>query len=370
MTNAAAAQHTLLGMAPPSIPESHSSHPGAQWFPKAGLCLFIHWGIASAHGGIDLSWGMMANTPWDQSAEGVNKVTPEQYWQLAGRFQPDAFDPDRWIEEAAAAGFRYAVFTTMHHDGYTLWPSRVSDFGVQSHLNHRDLVAPFVRACRRHGLKVGLYYSPTDWRFDRDWMSFNYLSHGRNRHSGSPHFNVRHETVPAPEYPSDHARQLQALNLQRIGELLSRYDAIDLLWLDGGVYDNALRDQARALQPHIVLNNRACDGDFGHSECSFPTEPPDGWFETCHCWQASTILSPSGTPVDIWGYLKEEQYKSTDWMLIHLDALRQWHANFLVNVGPRPDGTLPEIVYTRFQETRNWMEAHPEWVQHHLEATV
>lgn len=366
MTDSVDAQHEFLGLRPHDRPAVPSSHPGAQWFPRAGLGLFIHWGIASVHGNLDLSWGMMAHTPWDAAANGSNKVAPEAYWALADRFDPGAYDPDPWIRAAAEAGFRYAVFTAMHHDGYTLWPSAASPFGVQSHLGGRDLVAPFVEACRRHGLRVGLYYSPTDWHADRNWMSFNYPSHKQRDQAGVPHFDTRHRPVPPRPKPAGHDERLSRLNRARIRELLTRYGPVDLLWLDGGVHDNSLRDLALDLQPGLVLNHRACDGHFDHSECSLPDAFPSEWFETCHCWQSCDIPTPAGAPVDVWGYLDREEYKSTDWMIRHLKYLREWNANFLVNVGPRPDGSLPPVVYDRFLETRDWMRAHPDWVETRL----
>lgn len=132
-SGAVADQHAALGMVA-SRQSTHTTHPEAQWFPRAGLGLFVHWGIASVHGDLDLSWAMIANTSYDAAAKGRNKLSPEAYWKLAERFNPDRYDPDKWLAAAARAGMRYAVLTTMHHDGYTLWPSRCSDFGVQSHL--------------------------------------------------------------------------------------------------------------------------------------------------------------------------------------------------------------------------------------------
>ncbi len=345
-------QHAALGL-DLSRKSSHTTHPGAQWFPRAGLGLFIHWGIASVHGDLDLSWSMMANTTYDAAAKGRNKVTPEEYWRLADRFQPDRYDPDKWLQAAAAAGMQYAVLTTMHHDGYTLWPSRHGEFGVQSHLQGVDLVGPFVEACRKHGLRVGLYYSPPDWHFDRAYKSFNYRSEGPQ--AERPPFNTRHEVTLLPSKPPGHDTRGRELFHRRVEELLTRYGHIDLLWFDGGAHDNAIRDRIRELQPHIVINSRSCDGDFDCTECSLPTERFTGWFETPHCWQHSDLLAPTGSNIDFWGYLKEEKYKSTAWMLESLVRLRTWGGNFLVNVGPRPNGELPEVVYERLAETAQWM---------------
>ena len=353
---AAVDQHQALGLTTHRRPSQHTNHPGAQWFSSAGLGLFIHWGIASVHGNIDLSWAMMANTPYDAAAAGQNKLTPAEYWRLAERFRPEHYNPDQWLAAAAQAGFQYAVLTTMHHDGYTLWPSRHAEFGVQSHLNGRDLVKPFVDACRRHGLKVGLYYSPPDWLFDREYMSFNYRSHDQNRFAGRPHFNIHHKPVMLAAAPPEHLAQKRRLFHQRVEELLTRYGRIDLLWFDGGDQDNIIRDRARELQPHIVINSRSCDGDYDCTECALPNERPSGWFETCHCWQQSSIPAQGGGTVDVWGYLKSEQYKTTAWMLETLARLRSWSANLLVNIGPRPDGQLPDVVYQRLAQTADWMK--------------
>jgi alpha-L-fucosidase len=351
---AAEAQHLALGLVSRDNAE-HTTHPEAQWFPKAGLGLFVHWGIASVHGSLDLSWSMMANTGYDAAVDFKNKLTPEEYWRLADRFNPEDYNPDRWLAAAASAGCQYAVLTAMHHDGYTLWPSRFSEIGVQTSLNGRDLVAPFVEACRKHGLKVGIYYSPPDWYFDRQYMSFNYGSANQERFPGRVHFDTNHQPVELPPMPEAHRRRGNENYLGRIRELLTRYGRVDLLWLDGGGKDNAVRDLARQLQPHIVLNQRSCDGDYTHTECSLPAERVSGWFETCHCWQKSTAPSPHGGTVDFWGYLKSEQYKSTAWMLETLVRLRAWGGNLLVNVGPRPDGELPAVVYDRLKEAADWM---------------
>jgi len=153
---------------------SRNTHQAAQWYAWAGLGLFIHWGISSVHGSIDLSWGMMADTPWDRELGNRNKIPPAEYFALADRFRPDRYEPAKWIRAAAEAGARYAVMTVRHEDGYTLWPSRFGSFGTHSHFGGRDLVAPFVTACREAGLKVGFYYSPDGWYENRRFMSFSY----------------------------------------------------------------------------------------------------------------------------------------------------------------------------------------------------
>jgi alpha-L-fucosidase len=357
---AVAAQHAALGLdGTRRSPSRHTTHSEAQWFGSAGLGLFVHWGIACVHGDLDLSWSMIARTPWDASAGGKNKVTPEEYWKLAERFQPARYDPDAWLSAAKRAGFTYAVLTAMHHDGYTLWPTAHGELGVQSHLSGRDLVRPFVDACRRQGLKVGLYMSPPDWFADRAYRDFGYTGSNLSNADTTADrvgLNSRHERVSLPARPVALVQQMREQLHERVRELLTNYGKIDLLWFDGGTHDNELRDLARGIQPHLVINSRACDGDYDCTECTLPTERPTGWFETCHCWQDSDIISPSGGKVDVWGYLRAEQYKSAAWMLSNLVKLRAWGANLLLNIGPGPSGELPSVVYERFAAVAKWME--------------
>ena len=111
----ARAQHTILGQNSAQVGVSvpvRNTHPDAQWFPKAGFGLFIHFGLATVHGGIDLSWGMLANKPWEDG-----EITPAAYWKLADKWNPVNFDAEEIVVKAKKAGFKYIVFTTKHHDG-------------------------------------------------------------------------------------------------------------------------------------------------------------------------------------------------------------------------------------------------------------
>ena len=181
----AADQHDVIGVA--ATQENASGPVGTpdHWFPQAGLGLFIHWGLASIPGNLDLSWGMMKNTPWDASFQNSNKLTPAAYFALAKQFNPTNYHPDRWLKAAKDAGFGYAVLTTRHHDGFALWPSKHGDFNTRTYLNGRDLVREYVDACRRQGLKVGFYYSPPDWYFERQYRSFGYGTKGTTRIAAS-----------------------------------------------------------------------------------------------------------------------------------------------------------------------------------------
>ena len=107
------------------------------------------------------------------------QITPNQYWSMASFFNPKWYNPDHWLKAAKAAGFTYVVLTTRHHEGFALWPSAYGNFNTKLFMGGRDLLKDYVAACRRNGLKVGFYYSPPDWFFDRDYMNFLYSGAAR-----------------------------------------------------------------------------------------------------------------------------------------------------------------------------------------------
>lgn len=324
-----------------------TTHPDAQWFGEAGLGLFIHWGISSAHGSIDLSWGMMDDKPWSWDSNKEDVVTPEEYYKLAERFKPDKYAPEKWLKAAKEAGFRYAVMTTRHHDGYAMWPSNYGELGVKKYLPGVDFVDGYAKACRNSGLKLGFYYSPPDWYYNRHYMSFHYGSTNQDRFPGRKHYNMRHEVMDTiPARPAGFDADYKAYIHGQVVELLTRYGKIDVLWFDGG--PEAINfSEIRKLQPGIVVNPRMHGyGDFRTPECEMPNAKLDDWWELCDIW-------PHGG----WGYDKRhENYSSTGWMLSRLTKVRGWGGNYLINAGPRPTGEMPDVYYQRLRELAEWMK--------------
>jgi len=328
-----------------------TTHPDAQWFGDAGLGLFIHWGISSVHGGIDLSWGMMDEKPWDPQNNHV--ITPEEYYTLAERFKPIKYDPDKWLRTAKEAGFRYAVMTTKHHDGYAMFPSDYGELGVRQYLPGVDLIYSFVKACRNNDLKVGFYYSPPDWYYNRNYMSFHYGSGDETGYPGRKHYNMRHEVIDTiPPKPEGFDDDYKAYIHKQVIEILTNYGKIDVLWFDGGPEAISF-DEIRNLQPGIVVNPRMHGyGDFQTPECEMPESRIEGWWELCD-------ILPNGG----WGYDKgHEDYKSLDWLLSRFTKVREWGGNYLVNVGPRPTGEMPDVYYQRMGELKEWMKHNSESV--------
>ncbi|MEY3897258.1 MAG: hypothetical protein RLZZ214_2779 [Verrucomicrobiota bacterium] len=319
-------------------PVGPNKHPDAQWFPDAGLGLFIHWGLASVGATGDLSWGMLANKPWKDKT-----VTPNTYYGWASQWKPHLMDYDHMLGEAKAAGFTYAVMVTKHHDGFTLWPSKFGDLGTSRDLGGRDFVLEFTTACRKHGLKVGLYYSPPDWWFDRQYKSFSMRG---------PALDLNHKPVELPSKPADHDAKRKALVAGQVTELLSNYGRIDLIWFDGG-HGEISNSEVRRLQPGIVVNRRnGGGGDYGDSEGKLPEKRFQGWFETCEtCW-----------PANKWSYTEEAGWDTAPQVIEELVRLRAWGGNLLANVGPKGDGSVPDPALTAWKEMAGWMKHSRESV--------
>ncbi len=328
--DAATGQAQALGQAQQKTSASNT-HPDAQWFPQAGLGLFIHWGIAAVQAKGDLSWCMLANKPWYDAT-----VPPNEYYGSIKDWRPDRMDYDKMLAAAKAAGFTYAVMVTKHHDGFTFWPSAYGDFGTKHSFGGRDFVKEYVDACRKHGLKVGLYYSPPDWGFDRNYRSWALKG---------PALDMDHKPNPIPPKPPGHDQARAELVRGQLRELLGNYGKIDLIWFDGGKGELP-NEEVRRLQPGIVINKRnGGAGDYADSEGALPAKRFDGWFESCvTCW-----------PMRKWSYSEEYGFNDAPMTLSMLSILRAWGGNLLANVGPKGDGTVPAPALDCWAAMARWM---------------
>lgn len=339
----AAEQHAIIGIPPAStaVPAGFQSnpHPDAAWFRQGNFGLFIHWGISTVNGTVDLSWGMMAGAAYDLG----RKITPRAYFALAERFQPDDYDPRKWLSAAKRAGINHAILTTKHHDGFALWPSADGDYNTRFWQGGRDYVGEYVAACRDLGIKVGLYYSPPDWHFNRDRMSFGRASSGQ---PPTPHLDQDHQprTLPAPsaEWEAAYHQYLRG----QIVELLTRYGTIDLLFFDGRPEVISL-EEIRALQPGILVNERMHGyGDYTTPECRIPDKaqnPP---------WEAVDVWDVAGR----WGYSEPFLQKPASLIKWNLCRCLGMRGNYMINVGPMSNGALPQRVYDDLDEIARWLQ--------------
>ncbi|MEO6521536.1 MAG: alpha-L-fucosidase [Mucilaginibacter sp.] len=366
----------------------HTTNPDAQWFAEAGFGLFVHWSIASIKE-VDLSWPMMAGTQigWKRPLPDTATVakyikdgnffaghhceldnsclTPIQYWQQAKDFNPQNYDADKWVKAAKDAGMKYAVFTTRHHDGFAMWPSRYGNFNTKNYMGGRDLVKEFVAACRKYGLKVGLYYSGPDWYFNQDYQSFLYYGVGKN-YPNVPELdvNLHPRTVKKTESEKQaHYYEVAAYIKGQITELLTNYGKIDMVWFDGSPdipkgnaawKDCITMDQIHQLQPGIVVSPRFFGyGDYKtfEGDKGIPATKQDGWAELC-----MTSANPG------WGYTKAP-LKATPYLLDKLVTCRSINTNLLLNFGPDKSGQFSDAEYQRLAEIASWMKVNGASVQ-------
>ncbi|MBK8880868.1 MAG: alpha-L-fucosidase [Bacteroidales bacterium] len=321
-----------------------NNNPDAQWFPEAGLGLFMHWGIHSV-AALEPSWAMMKNLPW---APDDTAYFDRNYYSLLWRFHPENYDPDRWMKAAKEAGMSYAVITAKHHDGYALWPGEYTNLGTKKYMDGRDLLKPYVEACRKYGLQVGFYFSPRDWSYPGFpvSMDFNNYGNGKRINQRTPEQN-QHDYDKFFEYTAG-----------QLSELLTRYGKIDLLWFDAvewpdvkEMHTEQIYAWIRTLQPGIVINDRwdygggkAEIGDYITPETFIPEKAPDTWWESCLQWGSS------------WGYSPNPRSIKTDfWVMENLVKARAMGGNILLNIGPAPDGTMQPEFYERTAELAKWM---------------
>jgi alpha-L-fucosidase len=315
-----------------------TDHPEAMWFPDATLGLFMHWGIHSV-AGLQPSWAMIKDYPYGGTPE---FHPPEKYYALADKFDPQQYDPDEWLKPAKAMGAEYAVLTTKHHDGYTLWPSKYGAMGTHVYLDGRDLLKPYVEACRRRDMKVGFYFSPRDWWYPNFPVAMDHADRGTIDQVGD-----------TPEENRLAFEAFYAYTVAQLEEILTRYGDIDVLWFDGmgwpqieDPYAIETMDWIRELQPGIVINDRwrAWPGDYETPEMRLPEGKPEGWWETCTCWNGH------------WGYNAERPFRPTGWVLEQLASTRKWGGNLLINVGPSPEGPMPDGYEDACAQVAAWME--------------
>jgi alpha-L-fucosidase len=288
------------------------------------------------------------------------QITPDEYWALAKEFNPTNFQPEVWLKKAKAAGFRYAVLTTKHHNGFGLWPSAFGGFNTRNTpMNGRDLVKEFVAGCRAAGLKVGFYFSGPDWHFDRDYMSFLYGGTGAKYRGKLPDLGTDHEPrvlKHTTEEVAAHHTAVAEMVCGQLEELLKNYGQIDVMWFDGGPSHPQRGEifpiaRIRELQPGIVINPRFHGrGDFITPEGHLPDGlrlKTDEWGELCSCWAGS------------WSHTKRP-FRPLNDVVGELVRCRASGINNLLDIGPTASGDLEPAAYENLDKLTAWMNVHGE----------
>jgi alpha-L-fucosidase len=322
------------------------------WWRDARFGMFIHWGLYAVPAGTYNGERVNGIGEWIMNN---GKIPVAEYEKFAARFDPVGFNADEWVRLAKNAGMKYIVITSKHHDGFGLWDSKVSNYNiVQATPFKRDVLKELSVACKKQGVKLCFYHSIMDWHHPDAQAPFypNY----NDTNKSNPNFDRYVENYLKPQ----------------LAELLTNYGPIGVLWFDGEwVKDwtepkgKALYEYVRSLQPTILVNNRVGKGrkgmeglsnssedagDFGTPEQQVPaTGLPGVDWETCM------------TMNDTWGYKSyDDHWKSTEELIRTLVDVTSKGGNFLLNVGPMPEGLIPDASVERLTEVGKWMAVNGE----------
>jgi alpha-L-fucosidase len=302
--------------------------PDFTWFNQARFGIFVHWGLYSV-GQYEASWAFFNHgTPGQDPRD---SIPYEQYMAQRHAFLARRYDPAAWCDLFKAAGARYTVLGTKHHDGVALWDSAEGLTTVRDCAVQRDLVTPFVAAARASGLHLGLYYSHIDWSHP-DYASVRQPNGFTHIPPSSPSYRFAY-----PQGPDDPARWENFLRFHRLQlrELCERFSP-ELLWFDGHWERSSqqwrfaeLRRQLLAWRPGVILNGRMGGyGDYDTPEQGIPTSPPRGVWELCLTMNRS------------WSMALDPSYKSTQELVRVLCECAGMGGNLLLNVSPLGDGTI------------------------------
>lgn len=316
-----------------------------QWWTEGRFGMFIHWGL----------YALPARHEWVKNRERINNETYQKYFD---EFNPDLFEPKKWAKEARAAGMKYAVLTTKHHEGFCLFDSKYTDYKATNTSAKRDLVKEYVDAFRAEGIKIGFYYSLIDWHHP-DFTIDKY-------HPLRPANDDDTAAYPALNKGRNMAIYRKYLYNQ-VTELLSNYGKIDILWLDfsypgklGKGKDDwdavNLLKQIRKLQPGIIVDNRLnledyTDGaDFVTPE-QVSTKELEKYkgkvWETCQTFSGS------------WGYYRDEDTWKTHRQLLDLLITSTSNGgNLILNVGPTARGEFDYRANNALDSMAQWMHAN------------
>lgn len=316
--------------------ELNLTEEAMQWWRDAKIGMFVHWGLYS----------ILGRGEWVRHNE---QIPWEEYTALADQFCPEAFDMHEWTDLAKEFGAKYMVMVTRHHDGFALWnsPGSYQNFTSWNTASHRDFVKEYTDCAREAGLRVGLYYSPMDWRFPG-------------------YFDPKGEEDPAN---ADNALLMKKQCYDQVRELVSNYGKIDILWYDGGWLAHKgsdtssswfwepvkLNKMAREYNPKMIMN------------------PRSGWEGNFYCDEGSHEITGKIIPVPweknmcvcsgcSWGWMADDPVSDFDWLIHMLVDVVTRDGNLLLNVGPDKNGHIRPDVAERMRQIGAWLRENGDTI--------
>lgn len=306
--------------------------------------IFLHYGIYS----------MLADGEWAMHNKNLNY---KEYAKLAGGFYPSKFNAAEWVAAIKASGAKYICFTTRHHDGFSMFDSKYTDYNiVKATPFKRDIVKELADECHKQGIKIHFYYSHIDWYRD-DYYPLGRTGHGTGRTTHG-----------------EWKTYYQFMNNQ-LTELLTNYGPVGAIWFDGWWdqdqnpgFDWQLPEQyamIHKLQPACLVGNNHHQTPFpGEDIQIFERDLPGENNAGLSGQEVSPLpLETCETMNGMWGYkITDQDYKSTKTLIHYLVKAAGMNANLLMNIGPQPNGELPAISVERLKEMGEWMKTYSETI--------
>ncbi|MBC7365045.1 MAG: alpha-L-fucosidase [Candidatus Aminicenantes bacterium] len=309
-------------------------HSNLKWFQEARFGLFIHWGVYSQIGREEWARELL-HIPW------------KEYQKYARSFNPVNYQPEEWVKLAKEAGVRYIVITSKHHDGFCLFDSAYTENDVMGARIKRDLLGELVQACRKENLPIGFYYSIMDW-YHPDYLPRRSWEKDR------------------PAAGADFKRYVAYMKNQ-LRELVEKYQPV-IMWFDGEWehknedYDAlGIGQMLRQLKPDILINDRLFNrapglGDFGTPENYVPATGLRNEDGSLRAWEVCMTMNFNG-----WGYNHyETEFRNAPQLIRQLIEIASKGGNFLLNIGPRPVGTIQPEFVERLRQIGAWLKVNGE----------
>ena len=332
-----------------------------EWWREARFGMFIHWGVYAVPAGTYKGQKINRIGEWIMNR---GKIPVAEYQQFAKEFNPVKYDPDAWVRMAKDAGMKYIVITSKHHDGFALFDSKASKWDIVDATPYgKDLLKPLAEACRKHGIKLGFYYSQAqDWNnpggaaarkvASEGWANPDSAKIDAYTEANSGHWDPVQTTKTMSQYIDDVA-------VPQVKELLTNYGDIAVLWWDTptGMTDEFAEklNAVLKLQPNIITNDRLkrpnYPGDFKTPEQRIPnlSELDGKDWETCM------------TMNETWGYKSyANNWKSLKTIIQNTVDIASKGGNYLLNVGPKADGTIPQESIELLKGMGAWMKINGE----------